>query len=233
MKANVAKPVLRFLFSAAILSACSKKGAEHRAGQAEEGAEQEEVREGKGQVEERAELSQRQQSLVDKLRPGQPLLPVDLARALLHAPREWGEDILRRVYPDARVVEDNPRVNLLLELSAGGGEVFSVDLRLSIEDAALIGSVVLTYGPTLEQEALIEAVRSVADPKGESQRVWLLKDGSMRISHYAKSYEGGTRVTFEPVEQEGKPIAHPDDEMKDFPEWNTRRAGPARDKANP
>jgi len=153
------------------------------------------------------------------------VLPLQLGQALVHAPREWAADIVRRVYPQAKVVEDNPRVNVLLRVAPEGGPIESVDARWDPALPERVGSVVVTYGGAVDKEALLARLQAVAKPSSEDEgeRDWLLKDGGLRLSYYARDYEGRTRLAFEPVDLSGSAVSHPDDEMKRFPEWGAKR----------
>lgn len=175
----------------------------------------------------RAPLEADRQRLVDQLSPGAPLLPVALGRALVHAPAQWAADIVRAAYPAATLTEDNPRVNVLLSVVPAGAPVESVDARWDPALPERVGSAVITYAPGVDLAALLEALQGAATRVVEDKdRDWLLKEGGLQVSYYARDYEGRTRVAFEPTELAGRPASHADDEMKRFPEWGRKPAAP-------
>ncbi len=156
--------VLAGLFLAPL--GCSKKGSESAAAEdsAEEADEDDEADEDEDPAADLPSLPSGQQALVDQVRPAEGLLPGAMGRALVHAPREWAAEIVRRAYPRAKVEDDNPRVNLLLGTGEADGPLRSIDVRWSPSDSAQIGSVVLSYRSDVDLRALRAALGEVAEP---------------------------------------------------------------------
>lgn len=174
------------------------------------------------------ELTSEQQARVDALQEGSPLLPLELARALLRAPSPWAREIVRKVYPRAEVKEDNPRVNVVLEPGEGAAPVSLLDVRWEPTDRTVIGSLGVVYSASVDKEALQKAIDEAARPEEGAPHDWLTPDGSMRLTYYAQGYEGETRVSFSPRELAGRAISHEDDKMKEVQAWEVARPRDSR-----
>ncbi|MDY0062740.1 MAG: hypothetical protein RBU45_23220 [Myxococcota bacterium] len=176
----------------------------------------------------RPSLSSEQQARMDALQEGHPLLPLELATALIGAPSAWALDIVKKVYPRATVSEDNPRVNLLLQLDSSAAPVSLADVRWKATDRKVIGSVVFSYAAEADREAIKTAIGAVGKPVEGDLRDWLVEETGVRISFYPEGYEGGARVSFEPKELEGAAITHEEDAMKEVKPWEVAKPRDSR-----
>ena len=177
-------------------------------------------------------LSLDEQRRVDAVAPAKGLVDAVLADALIDLPRDHAGTVLRRAYPDAAVLKDNPRVNQVWAV-LGDAKPATVDIRWSRVSKDRIGMVVLGFRRGTSVKALSEAVRAVGAPTEGEANSYSTAGGRLRMTFYDRNMEGETTVSFESGRLEGDPISRPDDQMKQAEQWQLngkqRRLAPAAD----